>query len=201
MDTVKHINSTSWSNGEYDLFFYGLVRGLRPKLVVELGTYAGYSAYCMASALKDNGFGRLDCYDLWENYPFNHVFIKEAKENLKGLPVNLNQEDAFLAHFHYKPFSIDLLMVDISNNGDTFKRILQTWEKVVSPNGIIMFEGGTEERDQVEWMKKYEKPSIVETLREDKYINDKYNWSVIDCFPGLTIFTKKDPENLEVLSD
>jgi hypothetical protein len=44
---------------------YGLMRSLRPRFVVEVGTYRGYAACYMASALQDNGAGHLWCIDDW----------------------------------------------------------------------------------------------------------------------------------------
>jgi predicted O-methyltransferase YrrM len=42
-----------------------LVRWLRPKVVVEVGTYFGYSATWLARGLQENGEGRLYCIDDW----------------------------------------------------------------------------------------------------------------------------------------
>jgi predicted O-methyltransferase YrrM len=42
-----------------------LVRWLRPKVVVEVGTYYGYSACWLARGLQENGEGRLHCIDDW----------------------------------------------------------------------------------------------------------------------------------------
>jgi len=50
---------------ETGLFLYGLVRRARPKVIVETGTWKGYSSAFMACALADN----------FEGYPtcFNHM--------------------------------------------------------------------------------------------------------------------------------
>lgn len=42
---------------------YGLIRSLKPAVVVEVGTYKGYAASWMAQALKENGAGHLYCID------------------------------------------------------------------------------------------------------------------------------------------
>ncbi len=42
---------------------YGLVRWLRPKRIVEVGTWHGYTAVWMARALQENGAGELYCID------------------------------------------------------------------------------------------------------------------------------------------
>lgn len=187
---VKGIKTNSW-HGLYDFFFYGLVRGLRPQRCVELGTYAGYDAYWMGLALKHNGSGQLDCYDLWEDYPYNHVKKKEAEINLTGLPIKLFQEEASTVYAHYIPKTVDLLMIDLSNDGLTYKTYLKDWYDKLADNGIILMEGGTEERDKIDWMIKYKKYPIREALK-DKFISTHYNFYILAPFPGLTIFTRKE---------
>lgn len=45
------------------VILYGLIRSMKPKVVVEVGTYRGFSASWMAQALKENGAGHLYCID------------------------------------------------------------------------------------------------------------------------------------------
>lgn len=186
---MNDIRTTSWDKHDYSLLFYGLVRGQRPSICVELGTYAGYSAFQIGSALKHNGFGVLDCYDLWEKYPFNKVPMSVARDNLKNLPVNLHQEDALEAHKHYDFMSIDLLNVDISNDGDTYLKVLVDWYKKLSPLAYVLLEGGSPERDKVEWMVKYNKKPIVSALNNYQ-ITRRYEVNVLPYFPGLSILKK-----------
>lgn len=189
MDTAKSIRTSSWDKHDYSLLFYGLVRGQRPSICVELGTYAGYSAFQIGTALKHNGFGVLHCYDLWESYPFNKVPMRVAEDNLKDLPVDLHKEDAFNAHSHYQPMSVDLLNVDVSNDGDTYLKILLDWYPLLSPLAYVLLEGGSPERDQVEWMIKYNKKPILSALRNYQ-ITSRYEINVLPYFPGLTILKK-----------
>lgn len=42
---------------------YGLIRALRPEIVVEVGTYRGYAAAYMGKAIQENNVGRLYCID------------------------------------------------------------------------------------------------------------------------------------------
>lgn len=52
---------------EFQQFLYGLVRVLKPELVVETGTYRGVTAEVMAKACKENKFGRVVTCD-----PYDH---------------------------------------------------------------------------------------------------------------------------------
>jgi len=186
---MTDIKTSSWDKHDYSLLFYGLVRGQRPSICVELGTYAGYSAYQIGTALKHNGFGVLYCYDLWEYYPFNKVPKKVAEDNLKGLPVNLCQEDAFGAYKHFGYMSVDLLNVDVSNDGDTYMKVLLEWYPYLSPLAYVLLEGGIKERDEVGWMKKYNKKPIVSALNNYQ-ITKRYEINVLPYFPGLSILKK-----------
>lgn len=48
---------------ENPVILYGLIRSMKPQVVVEVGTYRGFSASWMAQALKENGSGHLYCID------------------------------------------------------------------------------------------------------------------------------------------
>ena len=189
-----NINTSSWRDHLYDQLFYGIVLGLRPEICVELGTLSGYSAYCMATALKDLGYGTLDCYDLWESYPYNHVPMSEARRNLKGLPVNLHKEDCGLVYAHYLTGTVDLLFVDISNDGYVYEKILSDWYEKLSDKAIVIMEGGANSRDKVGWMKDYKKIPIRKAL-SSRFITQHYDYVVWDYFPGITILRKKKGVN------
>lgn len=54
-----------WCTVEKSLTLAALVTGYRPKLVVEIGVYAGRSALPMAMALRSNMYGTLTAIDAW----------------------------------------------------------------------------------------------------------------------------------------
>lgn len=190
IEIPETIKTTSWKDPFFGLFIYNTIRYLRPEQCVELGTYAGYSAYCIGRALLDNCRGVLDCYDLWEDYPYNHVSKKDALLNLQTLPIKLNQEDALKAHSHYSDGSVDVVMVDLSNDGDTYKKTLEDWHPKLKSRGVVMLEGGSEERDKVEWMIKFNKKPIQSVLTCGA-IADGYFLTNIGGFPSLTIAKRK----------
>lgn len=146
---------SSYEKNNYGDFFYSLMRLYQPKKVVELGTKAGYSAYHMARALLANGKGSLDCYDLWENYEFRSVPKSVAEENLKKFKdiVSLRQENAIGIDKQYK--TVDILHVDLSNEGGILDKIIPYWLNKVRQ--FIIIEGGSDERDQLNWMIKNKK--------------------------------------------
>lgn len=55
---------------EVGRLLYGLARNLKPRLVVETGSFLGYSALCLGQALAENGAGHLHAFDLFPPRPW-----------------------------------------------------------------------------------------------------------------------------------
>lgn len=64
-------------------FLYGLMRMLKPEVVVESGTGRGYAAFALATALHDNGHGHLTTFEPSEQ------LAAEAAARLTGLPATV----------------------------------------------------------------------------------------------------------------
>ena len=180
---------SSYEKSNYGEFFYGLMRLYQPKKVVELGTKAGYSAYHIARGFKANGKGTLDCYDLWEKYQFKSVPQSVAQENLKEFSniLQLELRNAIGVDKKYK--TVDILHVDLSNEGGILKKIIPHWIDKVSQ--MIIAEGGSKERDQVEWMIKYKKMPIAKWLADFARKRSDIEYITIEPFPSVTIIRKK----------
>jgi len=184
---------SSYKKNNYGKVFYDLVRIHKPEKMVELGVLDGYSSLHFAKGLKDNNKGRLYCYDLWDEYNYNHgnfdkVFTMLYNEGVKDR-VTLRKGDAFKVHKDWRDNEIDMLHVDISNDGDIVCEILNLWHNKVSK--IIAFEGGTQERDNIEWMIKYSKKPILPVLCNNKIIDEEFDIINFLSFPGLILMFKK----------
>jgi len=184
---------TSYKENEYGEIFYKLITTYKPETVVELGVLDGYSTLHIAKGLQTNDNGHLWGYDLWEDYGYKHGDMDEVYDMLREEKVSsyvtLFKGDAFDVHDEWADNEIDFLHVDISNDGKVVREIMALWHKKVS--GIIVFEGGSVERDNVEWMGKYDKESIVEELRVNKLINDYYTYYTYNDFPSMTIMFRR----------
>ena len=56
-----------------------MVRLIRPQRVIEVGTFSGYSALCMAEGLAANGSGHLFTYEINdEQEPFTRPWIENS---------------------------------------------------------------------------------------------------------------------------
>lgn len=180
---------SSYEKNNYGDFFYSLVRVYQPEKVVELGTKAGYSAYHIARGLKANKKGTLDCHDLWEKYKFNSVPKAVAEENLKEFKniISLKQGDAVGVDKSYK--MIDILHVDLSNEGVILEKIIPRW--IDKTCQFIIIEGGSDERDKIEWMIKFKKMPIKKWLEDFARKRSDTEYLTIEPFPSVTIIRKR----------
>lgn len=183
---------SSYEINNFGDVFYSCVTAYKPKNIVELGVLHGYSTHHIFRGIQYNGFGHLNAYDLFEDYPYNHerqAVMEDFFKNDKN--VSLHKRDAFEVYKEYSPSSVDMLHVDISNNGDIFNRIIEQWDDRMVQGGVILFEGGSEERDNVDWMSRYNKPKIRPAMETNETVLKKYVFGTYEKFPSLTVLLKK----------
>lgn len=157
---------SSYEENNYGELFYSFIRIYKPQKIVELGTKAGYSAYHMARGLKANGQGTLDCFDLWEKYTeyygFGFITKSVAEHNLREYKsiINLELRDALDVDKKYQ--SIDILHVDLDNEGGILEKIVPNWIDKVRQ--LIIIEGGSFERDQLDLSLTLKKMPVAQWL-------------------------------------
>jgi len=191
--------NSSYAKNNYGRVFEQIVKSSLARNIVELGVLYGYSTIHLAKGLAYNKthfgiFGHLNSYDLWESYPYKHTAMPKTQDIINesnlGDFITLNKGDAFEVYEKYDDESICLLHVDISNTGETIKRIMPLWNSKIRRNGIILFEGGSVERDNVDWMLKYKEPPIRDEINSNKIINEVYSVNTYEKFPSLTALHK-----------
>jgi hypothetical protein len=192
---------SSYKDASYGSFFYALVRVLRPVRVVELGTYFGYSGLHMTAALRDNTRtgSEITMIDLWDEYPYRHCsaeetrshFARNALLDIAECAVNFINADAYDAASRFDGGSVDLLHIDISNDGDKMAEIVPIWEQKLSPspNATLLIEGGSIERDRIEWMPKYHKAPLRPWL-EGPWVSERFSRMTLDPFPSITMLRR-----------
>jgi predicted O-methyltransferase YrrM len=192
-DGRRHVRSahSSYQHHHYDLFFYALVRVLRPQRCLELGVLEGFSLLAMASALRDNGCGHVTGYDLFEDYPFRHASSEDVKTRCREAQldpfVTLRQgsaDDAFSEHL-----AVDVLHIDLSNDGDTYRNLFSQWAARVTR--AILLEGGSLLRDRVPWMQNNNKPQIGTAIGELRSAYNDWSFSVVEPFPSITLALRR----------
>ena len=158
-----------------------------PKKIVEFGILEGFSLTKFVE--NSNKTTSIDAYDIFDKFNGNHA-VKDKLDNIfnKYPNVNIQEVDFYEGFKKYPDKSIDILHIDIANNGDVYQFVFDNYIQKIADNGIILMEGGSEKRDNIEWMIKYNKPKIQPVLEKYK---DKYNIKVIGGFPSLTIIKNK----------
>lgn len=73
-DSIGHTVPVDDSSSKTEqLFLYALIRAIKPKVVVEIGTHRGLTALYMAAALHENGEGILHTTDPFEYGQEEHI--------------------------------------------------------------------------------------------------------------------------------
>ena len=186
---------SSYEKNNYGPLLRSLSENCVTSLAVELGVLHGYSTEYIAWGVL--GKGRLMAYDLFEEYEYNHSKFNDIRVKFLnfGDTVKLIQGDAFKAHNDFEDASVGFLHVDLSNTGDIIKEIINNWNNKIAQRGIIVFEGGSFVRDNIEWMKKYNKSPIRAELENNKIINEQYLWGVFEAYPSMTVMYKKEEKH------
>ena len=191
---------SSYIDNNYGEVFKAYVLGWKPANLIELGILDGYSTLAIAEAVKEMNFlyemkAKLVSYDLFEDYEFKHGIKDEVESKIKesGLQdlVELRKGDAYKVYSDFEDNTVQFLHVDISNTGEVLRNIMELWTPKMIQRGLILFEGGSEERDNIEWMVKYNKSSIKREIETNKFINDNYIYGTYYPYPSMTIFLRK----------
>jgi len=183
---------SSYKTSDYGHLFYGLMRVLRPETCVEIGVLHGYSLIVAAAGLRDNGRGIIHGHDLFEQYPYRHADQADVAQRLAAVGVcdyaDIRRLDAWDVADLYD--RIDVLHVDVSNNGDTYRRMFAQWHAKVSR--FIILEGGAPARDRVDWMLKYDKAPIAPVIDELERSCPEWEFAVLAPYPSLTLARRRE---------
>lgn len=173
---------SSYRKNNYGEVFEAIGFIHRPKLTVEVGVLEGYSA-----AHLQKYSDRLILCDLFEDCPFKHAHREDIEAKFPNAEI-LKMDFYEGADESVSMPPIDLLHIDIANTGDTYRRYLTHYHHYVRSGGIVILEGGSEERDNHWWMKAFNKPKIQPALEEFREAGIQFH--VIEAFPSLTIVRK-----------
>ena len=194
MNDLNEIDS-SYKINKYNVFFDWIIKSYKPKICYEFGILNGYSTISIANSLKEINFGHLYSCDLFEEYPYKNSKYLEFKEKIKNYDLEkfctIEKIDVFDKINSIEDNSVDFVHFDISNDGEKVIKFLKLIFLKLKKNGIILFEGGSKERDEIEWMKKFNKLKISNVF-DDKFFKENYNFYVFTPFPSITICSKKD---------
>lgn len=203
---------SSYIENNYGKLIEEYIVAWQPSNFVELGILDGYSTLHIANGIKRLSFLRkwnppkLQAYDLFDDYQFKHGRKEEVEKLLKDNNVNEHVDiikgDAYKVHENYENVAydsrgeqlnrgIEFLHIDISNTGNIIKDLINLWHPKIGWRCIILIEGGSEERDNVEWMKKFNMSSIKKELDTNPIISKYYIQGTYYKYPSMTVLLRK----------
>lgn len=172
---------SSYIKNNYNKVFETLCFAYDPKYIVEFGILDGYS---LDSFLKNSSIHcKIDAFDIFEDFLYNFADQKNILFKYKhNKNVSIVKGDFYKSLDLFEDKSIDILHIDIANNGDVYEFAIQNYLPKV--RGVMVLEGGSEERDNVDWMIKYKKSKICPVLK--KYKNNA-KITVLKDYPSITL--------------
>lgn len=128
-------------------FAFELIGRLKPRTIVELGTYSGSSFAAFCQAVEAAGHGG-HCYgvDLWEGDVHMGKFDDSLYEEIAGYvaanhagTATLVRKDFDTAARDFADGSLDLLHIDGTHTYEAVGNDFRTWLPKVSDRGVILF--------------------------------------------------------------
>jgi hypothetical protein len=126
-------------------FAYDLVRWLKPRRVVELGTHYGSSFFTFCQGMKDGGWdGACVAVDTWKGDAHAGFYSEDVYQVVaqfaKRYPCAELWRDTFdAAAVHVEEESIDLLHIDGLHTYDAVRHDFETWLPKLAKGGVILF--------------------------------------------------------------
>jgi len=187
-----------WAGHKY--FAYDLVRNIKPKIIVELGTHKGTSFFSMCQAVKDEKINtKLYAIDSWEGDKhagfYNKTVLYEVKriksKYYKELKIELIKKYFDDAKTNFKNNSIDILHIDGLHTYEAVEHDFNNWIIKVKKNGIIMFHDIAEKKEDFGVYKLWDKLKTKYTSLEFYHSHGlgviflKHPVSNTFCFPDI----------------
>jgi glucosamine-phosphate N-acetyltransferase len=161
---------------------------MNPQRIVEFGILNGHS---LQKFIETNA--TIEAYDIFDEFNGNHSNENVIKGKFSPYPnVKISYGDFYKKYEDLQDDNYDIIHVDIANNGDVYEFAINNYLDKIKDDGILLLEGGSIQRDEVQWMDKYKKRKINPYIQElvekrlDLYVN------VIGDFPSITIVKKKN---------
>jgi predicted O-methyltransferase YrrM len=174
---------------EQGQFMALLVELIGARRIVEIGTFTGYSALCMAEAMPTDG--ALICCDLSEEWTgIARGFWREAgveeRIDLRLAPA-LETLDALLAQGREGPFDMAFIDADKANYTQYFDRCLT----LVRPGGLILFDNTLWGGRVADPQDRDEDTRAIRALNDRLLGDQRVTLSLVPIGDGLTLARKR----------
>jgi predicted O-methyltransferase YrrM len=187
--TLEHEMARMQIAPEQGQFMALLVELLAARKIVEIGTFTGYSALCMAQAME--GDGKLICCDLSEEWttiglPFwqragvrdrIELRIAPALETLAGL----------IESGETGNFDIAFIDADKTNYANYYERCLE----LLRPGGLLMFDNTLWSGSVADPTNNDEDTVALRELNDVLFKDDRVSISLVPIGDGLTLARKR----------
>jgi len=195
---MKNINNLPKFKYTWLPTLYSIIYNLEPNKIIEYGTQTGATAVTMALALKElyeeSGHkGHVYTYDLFDKNNKDSIYVRDIENKFLPDMAKLRVIDHQVTNFitiSYGDFAnnnisedCDLLYFDIGNHGDNILSMYNQLKTHIDNGLIVLFEGGSQVRDEVEWMINLNKKPINSIKNTIQYKllteNTRYSLSCI----------------------
>jgi predicted O-methyltransferase YrrM len=170
-------------------FMRSLVYALRPKKIVEVGVFTGYSSLCFASALPDDGhLWCLDVSEEWTNLAKN--YWQEAgltdKITLKLAPAEQSLNELIETH---GAGSFDMMFIDADKS--SYIRYYNLGLELLRPGGVILIDNTLWSGSVASEEANDEDTTALRELNRLISEDSRVNYALLPMADGLTFITKK----------
>ena len=145
---------SSYIENRLDIVFKTLCGVIKPKRIIEFGILDGYS---LKTFIESTNECDIIACDLFDEFPYNAADWDEINTKY-GDHASIYKSDFYNSMGIINDDSVDIIHIDIANDADVFKFGIENYLPKIKKGGVLVFEGGSKERDEVYWMKDYDKP-------------------------------------------
>lgn len=182
------IRSSYLNSVNYRDIFSTLMFGKKFNSIVEIGILDGFSLQSIVNNIDSSC--TINAYDIFEEFNGNHAESSKVIEMFKEYDnVHIDYGNFYELYKTIPDNSLDMLHIDIANDGNIYNYVIENYMQKLKKDGILIMEGGSIERDNVEWMIKYDKEPIYPIVNN---LKDKYDICTVGNVPSITIIKQKN---------
>ena len=196
-DILKHAKPLGHNERSRDLnlgfgfIYYGVVRALRPRHVLVIGSGYGFSVVCLALGIKDNGTGSLNFVDP------SYSLIKDGPFKTVGGRGSWN--DAESVQHHFQRFDVHQV---IRHYRMTSEELFPSYERLGLPKIDVAFVDGNHSYENVRYdfievLKRSHKNSYIFLHDTNIYVREAFNHSGVKRWMRLL---KREEKALELIN-
>lgn len=189
LSNLRYINGRMCSGHIQGRLLKMFVAMIKPQKVLELGTFTGYSALCMAEALSDEA--TLDTIEADDE--LEDIILANFAASPFGSKISLHIGDALEKMDNWEPQSFDLILIDADKRQYTeyFKKAIQ----LLVPGGFILADNTLWDGHVTETGKHSSQTAGIIEFNDLIASNPDIEIAMIPYRDGITIIRKNSSES------